>query len=147
MRLCGARRSVLLVAVVLSGLANAGCSYRLGSLFGNDAPEHTGSAASPAPATAAALPPEGDLAVAKQAATDALSRLDKDAAMPWENPATGARGTVTPLTSAYTVDGMTCRDFLASYVRDGKESWLQGGACRARRGPWEIRDLRPWKRS
>ena len=25
--------------------------------------------------------------------------------MPWENPQTGARGTITPLTSAYSQDG------------------------------------------
>ena len=65
--------------------------------------------------------------------------------MPWENPSTGARGTVTPLATAYNQDGATCRDFLASYVKDGSESWLQGEACRAARGKWEVRKMRPWK--
>ena len=64
--------------------------------------------------------------------------------MPWENPKTGARGTITPLAAAATQAGVTCRDFLASYVRNGSESWLQGEACRAR-GKWEVRNLRPWK--
>ena len=41
--------------------------------------------------------------------------------MPWENPTTGARGTVTPLSTAYSNNGTTCRDFLASYVRNGSE--------------------------
>ena len=58
------------------------------------------------------------------------ARGGKDASPPWENPSTGARGTVTPIADAYTQDGFTCRDFLASYVRDGSESWLQGDACR-----------------
>ena len=32
-------------------------------------------------------------------------------------------------------DGMTCRDFLASYVRrQGAETWMQGEACRAKTG-------------
>ena len=48
---------------------------------------------------------------------------------------------------AYTQDGFTCRDFLASYVHDGSESWLQGGACRVHQGKWTIRNLRPLKRS
>ena len=50
---------------------------------------------------------------------------------------------VTPLASTYQQDGITCRDFLASYVRNGSESWLQGEACRAERGKWEVRNLRP----
>ncbi len=66
--------------------------------------------------------------------------------MPWENPHTGARGTVTPLAAAYSQDGTTCRDFLASYVRNGAESWLQGEACRGRQGRWEVRQMRPWRR-
>ena len=45
------------------------------------------------------------------------------------DPATGARGTVTPIASAYQRDGQTCRDFLASYLRrQGAETWLQGEA-------------------
>ncbi len=53
-------------------------------------------------------------------------------------------GTVTPLAAVYSQDGITCRDFLASYVKDGSESWLQGAACRAKHGKWEVRNLRPW---
>ena len=52
------------------------------------------------------------------------------------NPKTGARGTITPIASAYSQDGLTCRDFLASYVRNGAESWMQGEACRAVHGRW-----------
>ncbi len=122
-------------------------SYQLGSLFGPDKEEATASlarsAASPAEPTAAA---ENDLAYARAAATRAL---DGKATMsiPWENPRTGARGTVTPLASAYTQDGFLCRDFLASYVHQGAESWLQGEGCRIHEGKWEIRALRPWKKA
>ena len=66
-------------------------------------------------------------------------------ARPWENPGTGARGTVTPIADAYTQDGFTCRDFLASYIRDGAESWLQGDACRIHQGKWTVRKMRPLK--
>jgi surface antigen len=67
--------------------------------------------------------------------------------MPWENPTTGARGTVTPLASAYTQDGQTCRDFLASFVSGSSQNWLQGEACKQQQGDWEVRTLKPWKRS
>ena len=77
----------------------------------------------------------------------ACARPEKDASQPWENPGTGARGTVTPIADAYTQDGFQCRDFLASYIREGAESWLQGGACRIHQGKWTVRTLRPLKRS
>jgi surface antigen len=67
--------------------------------------------------------------------------------MPWENPQTGARGTVTPIAEAYDQDGVTCHDFLASYVRNGSESWLQGEACRQGKGRWEVRHMKPWRRT
>jgi surface antigen len=92
-------------------------------------------------------PTESDLAFARNAASDVLTRGDKDASQPWTNPETGARGSVTPLAESYTEDGRTCRDFLASYVNGKTESWLQGAACQAGHGRWEIHTLKPWRRS
>jgi hypothetical protein len=89
------------------------------------------------------LPPEQDLAVARAAVSEFLGRGGSDSSMPWENPRTGARGTITPIASAYNQDGATCRDFLASYVRDGNEAWMQGEACRIPQGKWEVRTLKP----
>lgn len=132
-------------------LPAGGCSfsYQLGSLFGNDEvkPEHTASVAlKPAPEPAAATNlPEHDLAYARAAALNVVAQDGKSRSAPWENPKTGARGTVTPLATAYSADGTTCRDFLASYVRQGSEAWLQGAACRTE-GKWVVRNLRPWKR-
>jgi surface antigen len=98
--------------------------------------------------TTAPLPTESDLAFARNAASDVLTRGDKDSSQPWENPETGARGSVTPLAQSYASDdGRTCRDFLASYVNGRTESWLQGAACQAGHGRWEIHTLKPWKRS
>ena len=92
-------------------------------------------------------PTEADLAFARNAASDVLTKGDKDSSQPWENPETGARGSVTPLAQSYSSDnGRTCRDFLASYVNGRSESWLQGAACKASHGRWEIHTLRPWKR-
>jgi surface antigen len=76
-----------------------------------------------------------------------LTKGRKDASVPWENPRTGARGTVTPLASAYSQDGFQCHDFLASYVKGEQESWYQGGACRVHGGRWQVRDIRPLQRT
>jgi surface antigen len=92
-------------------------------------------------------PTESDLAFARNAASDVLTKGDKDSSQPWTNPETGARGSVTPLAQAYTEDGRTCRDFLASYVNGKTESWLQGAACQTGHGRWEIHTLKPWRRS
>jgi surface antigen len=72
--------------------------------------------------------------------------LDRGAGGPWENPQTGARGTITPIAAAYRENGVECRDFLASYVREKAEAWMQGEACRNRRGRFEVRSLKPWRR-
>jgi surface antigen len=125
-------------------------SYQLDSLWGGSdkKTEHTGSITPPSGAQAVSqLPPDSDLAYARAAAADVLDRDSKDSSAPWENPRTGARGTVTPITSAYTQDGQTCRDFLASYVQGGSQAWLQGEACKQVKGNWEVRALKPWKRS
>jgi hypothetical protein len=54
---------------------------------------------------------------------------------------------VTPLAQAYSQEGRTCRDFLASYVNGRSESWLQGAACQSSQGRWEIHSLKPWRQS
>jgi surface antigen len=129
----------------LVSIGSGGCSISRsdGAFAKMDDSEVTGSIASgrgPAPT-------ETDLAFARNAASDVLTKGDKDSSQPWENPATGARGSVTPLAQAYSSDdGRTCRDFLASYVNGRSESWLQGAACKASHGRWEIHTLKPWSR-
>jgi hypothetical protein len=104
--------------------------------------------ATPASTSTAGLPSETDLVFARMAIVDVLTRGSKQISSPWENPSSGARGTVTPIASAYSKDGSTCRDFLASYLgQQGKETWMQGEACRAKQGAWEVKSLRPWSRS
>jgi hypothetical protein len=144
-------------AVLLAALVNGGCSfsYQLGSLFDKSSEEtanagdRTGSIATDSTAEAKApAPSDGDMAYARAAASEVLARGNNESSQPWENPTTGARGTVTPIAQAYSQDGFTCQDFLASYVREGKgESWLQGEACRLHKGRWEVRSMKPWRRS
>ncbi|MBS0530493.1 MAG: hypothetical protein JSS22_14060 [Proteobacteria bacterium] len=134
------------MTVILIGASAGGCSLArndgsFAQMEGNDV---TGSVVAK-PVNAA--PTEADLAFARNAASDVLTKGSKDSSQPWENPSTGARGSVTPLAAAYTAEGRTCRDFLASYVNGNSESWLQGAACRAGGGHWEIQSLKPWRRS
>jgi surface antigen len=129
-------------------LAAGGCSfsYQLDTqLAKQDDGDHTGSLRPVTPKAAAEPPAEADLAIARAALSEVLTKGGKHTSVPWENPKTGARGTVTPLAPAHDQGGRTCRNFLASYVKDGSESWLQGEACRVERGKWEMRNLRPWK--
>jgi surface antigen len=135
------------IALTLGGsLGGCSFSYQLDSVFAKKgAAEQTGSLRQSAAKAAPEPPAEGDLAIARAAVSEVLTKGGKDTSMPWENPNTGARGTITPLATDYDQDGRTCRDFLASYVKNGNESWLQGEACRAGRGKWEVRNLRPWK--
>ena len=131
--------------MVLIGVSVGGCSVsRLDGAFAKTGDDVTGSIASVAQAREA-MPTETDLAFARNAASDVLTRGNKDASQPWENPETGARGSVTPLAQAYSAEGRTCRDFLASYVKGSSESWLQGAACQTSRGRWEIHTLKPWR--
>jgi len=132
------------MTLILIGLSAGGCSLSRPDAYARmDASDVTGSLAqqrSTAPA-----PTESDLAFARTAASDVLTKGDKDSSQPWENPQTGARGSVTPLAQAYSAeDGRICRDFLASYVNGRAESWLQGAACKAGHGRWEIHTIKPW---
>lgn len=144
------------VGVLMLALTAGGCSfsYQLGSMFEKSkepqaSVETTGSIpASSAGANSRSKVADSDLAYARAAASEVLRRGGEGASQPWENPATGARGTVTPIASAYSVDGFTCQDFLASYVRAGSsEDWMRGEACRVHKGNWEVRSLKPWKTS
>ena len=134
------------LAFVLSGCT---ISSQFDPLFASaEKAETTGSiGAMPRVKQAGKPPSDGDLAYARAAASEVLRRNEKDTSLPWENPQSGARGTVTPIASAYTQDGHTCRNFLASYVNGRDEAWLTGEACRQDKGAWEVRSLKPWKRS
>ena len=135
------------MTLFLIGIGSGGCSFSRsdGGFFSSSRAEDsevTGSVGVREP-----VPTDTELVFARTAASDVLTKGDKDSSQPWENPETGARGSVTPLAQAYASDdGRTCRDFLASYVNGRTESWLQGAACKAGHGRWEIHTLKPWRR-
>ena len=139
-----------MLAAISIGVSAGGCSFPLGFMFDKnkgDASDVTGSIGPIVRVSDDTNLTDADMALARNAASDILSRGAKDASQPWENPETGARGSVTPLANTYSYEGRVCRDFLASYVRGTSEGWLQGEACQQGHGPWEIRQMKPWKRS
>jgi surface antigen len=136
------------LAVVALGVLAGGCSYQLGSLLDREGDKTpAASAVGPVVAGSGELPSDTDLAYASAAAVEVLAKGGKDISAPWENPDTGARGTVTPIATAYAESGAQCREFLASYVAKNNEAWLQGEACRAHQGRWVVRSLKPWQRA
>jgi len=149
---CRSSRSLcsllLPLAAVIGAFAVGGCAYQLGSLASkSDADvEQTGALGQPAQEADAVPPPEVDLAYARAVAADALARSGKDDSVQWLNPNTGAGGNITPLAASYGEGTLTCRDFLASYVRGQTEAWLQGEACRTGRGKWQVKSLTPLNR-
>ena len=99
------------MTLILIGVGSGGCSLSRtdGAFARMDVNEITGSLVTQ---TGGPAPTESDLAFARNAASDVLTRGGKDFSQPWENPETGARGSVTPIAAAYTAEGRTCRDFL-----------------------------------
>ena len=139
---------------MLCALAVSGCSYKLASLVSTDEnePQSTGTIKAPASASldtlsASSAQAELDLAYARAAVAEVLSRGGKDASVPWRNPQSGARGNVTPLATSYSEAGMACRDFLASYIHGESQDWLEGAACRTITGAWQVRRLKPLRSS
>jgi surface antigen len=133
------------MTLILVGIGSGGCSLsRTEAAFARMGERDSTGAIGLAAGGPA--PTEGDLAFARNAASDVLTKGDKDSSQPWENPETGARGSVTPLAEAYSSEGRNCRDFLASYVNGRSENWLQGAACQSGKGRWEIQSLKPWRR-
>lgn len=153
----GARRAWPLAALLLAlGLGGCSSSISISSLLpasneekAKDSREVTGTLPLQPASLAVAEPAmtQTDWTLAKTALREALQRREDGASIPWENPLNGARGTVTPIAAAYERDGFACRNFLASNVRQGRESWFEGTACRMHRGEWDIQSSRPLQKS
>lgn len=153
-----------LLLLLLLALGSGGCSMsmELGSFFTGKDEEKKVASAEKGDARdvtgSLALQPRGaekatggihpvDWKLTTTALREALGQKDDGASIPWQNPETGSRGTVTPVAAAYIKEGFACRDFIASHIGDGRESWYEGTACRIHRGEWEIRSARPLEKS
>ena len=56
----------------------------------------------------------------------------------WVNPDTGHSGTVTPVKTFQTAEGINCREFTQTLTVDGQVEEVTGTACRQADGTWKI---------
>ena len=135
------QRVVPLVALLVIVEGVSGCAITrsdFGTFARTDDPIVTGSIT-----RRAVTPTDSDMAFVRTAASDVLNRGSKDSSAHWENPETGARGSVTPIGEVYRAEtGKKCRDFLASHVNGRAESWLRGSGCQGGRGNFEVITLK-----
>lgn len=158
----GANRAaaiVLFTAAAILGLGAGGCSMSIpldSDFFSSKAEKRTMADKGDGADVTGSITPRtdangnmhaADWPHAAAALREALGKDEEGTSIPWQNPATGARGTVTPVANAFVQDGFACRNFLASHVGSGRESWFEGTACRVHRGEWDIRSTRPLKKS
>ena len=82
----------------------------------------------------------------KAAMATALDPQGEGAAVHWENPRTGNRGSLTPVGRAYPEDSKVCRAFLGDLKQDGEQKTIQGTACAVSAGDWVVKDMRPFSK-
>lgn len=124
------------MAALTSGCGSL--SFPMGNVFGDDKADVTGSVRKKIDTGKV---PEADWRVARGAVRQALSAPDAAVSVAWENPSTGARGTVTPLPTRDLTPMPACRSFLLSHVRANTETWHQGEACQEG-AEWEVQSVR-----
>jgi surface antigen len=127
-------------AVTLGGCA---ISTPLGPIFGSDDDTSTGSVLAPENHFASTMSPS-DWTFAQAAVRAALDSTPGRPPAPWRNPATGTKGTISPVASAFAVDGALCQAFTAVVTTDGKTSFYQGRACRSGSKPWTVTEASTW---
>jgi hypothetical protein len=134
------------MTLILIGLGSGGCSLSRtdGAFAKMDDSEVTGSLGPPAGPAGA---DRSDLAFARNAASDVLTKGDKDSSQPWENPETGARGSVTPLAAGLSVGRTHLPGFSGELCQRPLGKLAAGRRLqRTGHGRWEIHTLKPWKR-
>ncbi len=85
----------------------------------------------------------------QQAKIALASAMDGDgdgAAVSWDNPTSGNKGSFVAIGEAYSTDTGTCRGFRAAIDRTDGNDALQGTACTDKPGDWVITDVKPWNK-
>jgi surface antigen len=132
----------------LAGLALGGCgmSFPIASLVPDDGPETTSGvrvrAISP---LSADLGPE-DWRRAKGALALALDPQGSGAAVSWDNPDSGLKGSFTPLGGPFVKNDEICRAFQATITGRLSPVSVKGTGCRPSGGDWSIHDVKAAKK-
>ena len=85
------------MTLILIGLGTGGCSFSRNDQSAYAKADDSDLTGSIGRSAKDAPPTETDLAFARNAASDVLSKGDKDSSQHWENPETGARGSRNPM--------------------------------------------------
>ena len=144
----GIAPAALAARLALAGLAAplGGCaiSTQLGPIFGaSDDTVATGSI-TPRDRRFSTTMTDEDWSRAKLALGTALASEAPGAPAPWDNPASGLKGTVSPVASAYAADDRTCHAFVASLSDQASTHWYQGRACKTAETGWAIVETADW---
>ncbi len=136
-------------ALLSLGLALAGCSVSLpmGSLIGSHDDDNQTASIKPDEKPPIAGLQSADWQHAKVALDSALGSADSGAAVDWDNPDSGTKGSFAAIGDAYTTDTGTCRGFRAAIDHRDSDDALQGTACASGAGDWVITDVKPWNKS
>jgi surface antigen len=79
---------------------------------------------------------------AKPAFAQALEE-QKAAAVTWDNPKSGAKGTFKAVGEAYPSVSGRCRAFHADIDRDARDKTVEGIACADKSGSWQVTEIKP----
>lgn len=141
---------------VLFALMSAGCSVSFPILgLSSKAEDDVATTSSVLPARGSSKPgalaslaselgPE-DLRRADGAMAVALDPQGNGAAVSWDNPLTGVKGSFIPVGGPFLRTDEICRAFIANVQTQTKPAKLQGTACRPSGGEWAVKDVEPWK--
>jgi hypothetical protein len=134
--------TALTLVVTLGGCA---ISTPLGPIFGS--PDDGGP-------TTGSIPPremrfsnmmtDHDWTLARVALDAALAPANAGRAAPWESRASGLKGVITPVATAYADDDRTCQAFVASLTDRNATHWYQGRACKSGDSGWTVVDASDW---
>jgi len=107
-------------------------------------PVRGGDRAGPFHGLASELGPE-DMRRADGAMGVALDPQGNGAAVSWDNPQSGIKGSFIPVGGPFLRSDEICRAFIAGVQTQTQPIKLQGTACRPSGGEWVVKDMGPWK--
>jgi surface antigen len=79
-----------------------------------------------------------DRIYAERAAQRGLESNPSRTPSTWSNPDTRHSGSVTPLNTYQSADGLHCRDYTQVITIDGRSETAHGTACRENDGTWRV---------
>lgn len=104
---------------------------------GVDADDATGSVPKPPATLSPALDAE-DWRRASAAMATALDPQGSGDVVRWDNPDSGAKGSIIPSGPAFPKDGKVCRAFHAELATKETHENIEGAACREKTADWAL---------